>query len=108
MADQPERIDDRLARLLAGLTEADTAIARAQLAELGKARAAAQQDVAALMSAAPDDALDQGIVLAGLRRRLRALDEAEDVVHRQLRSLRRRLGQHAATLEATGSLWDAE
>jgi hypothetical protein len=105
--DQSGAIGDRLALLLADLTEADTAIARAQLAELDAARCAVRRELAELMAAAPGDALDRHIVSAGLRRRLRALDEAEDAVRRQLRSLRRRLGQHRG-LGETGSLWDVE
>ncbi len=105
MAEQPEQVGDRLALLLTGLTESDTMIAHAQLADLGQARREVERELAELMSAAPDDALDRPIVQAGLRRRLRSLDEAEDTVRRQLRALRRRLG---GATEATGSLWDAE
>jgi hypothetical protein len=108
LADRPERTGDRLAQLLAGVVEADTAIAHAQLAELADSRRAVRRELAELMAATPDEALDRQIVEAGLRRRLRTLDEAEDAIHRQLRFLRRRFGRQGGLVEATGSLWDPD
>lgn len=103
-----EPVGDRLAVLLAGIAEADTAIAHAQLTELADARRTVQRDLAELMAAPADEALDRPIVKAGLRRRLRALDEAEDGIRRQLRYLRRRFGQQAGVIDGTGSLWDPD